>query len=191
MPVRLYRLRLQGVDLTKGDEAAIMTNIEIKARYIRNRRTRHVLNKIEATYHSFEKQIDTYFRVEYGLLKIRERIGETSQIIQYVRSKGEGPVPSHYEIVHLKDEEKVMTMLDREHGLKGVVRKQREIWLWENVRIHFDHVDRLGKFIEFEAVMDEKSDVGEEAKKIRWLMDRFSLTKKDIVFQSYIDFFCA
>ena len=167
----------------------LVTNIEIKARYRKNRRTRSVLKKIDASFKATKKQIDTYFQVEVGMLKIREEDGSTPQLIQYVRSNGEGPVSSHYEIEHLKDPVSVMNRLRREHGFRGVVRKTREIWMWKNVRIHFDRVYRLGEFIEFEAVMEEGRVFSEEVEKVQSLMRTFGLTGKELIFQSYIDFF--
>ena len=38
-------------------------------------------------------------------------------------------------------------------GISVVVNKRREIFLWNNVRIHLDEVKHLGTFIEFEAVL--------------------------------------
>ena len=38
-------------------------------------------------------------------------------------------------------------------GIRGVVHKRREIYLWHNVRIHLDEVAGLGALVEFEAVL--------------------------------------
>src|SRR5262249_61988463 len=43
-------------------------------------------------------------------------------------------------------------------GVRGEVRKRREVWHWHNVRIHLDDVEGLGSFVELEAVIDADND---------------------------------
>jgi predicted adenylyl cyclase CyaB len=43
-------------------------------------------------------------------------------------------------------------------GVRGVVRKRREIHHYHNVRIHLDDVEGLGTFVEFEAVLSPHND---------------------------------
>jgi adenylate cyclase class 2 len=165
-----------------------MTNVEIKTRYTKTRRTETILKKIGAHFDRVEAQKDTYFAVNSGMLKIRERDSDLPQLIQYFRGDEKAPRPSYYEIIHLRNVEKVRETLEREHGILGVIVKEREIWLWENVRIHFDKVEKLGEFLEFEAVLEYDSDVEEESKKVRWLMKKFKIQEKNLLKESYIDF---
>ena len=45
-----------------------------------------------------------------------------------------------------------MARLEAEHGVRGQVRKQRELWTLDATRIHLDSVEALGDFVELETV---------------------------------------
>ena len=49
-------------------------------------------------------------------------------------------------------------MLSQIMGAWIEVEKTRQVWLWENVRIHLDHVKGLGQFVELEAVTEETGE---------------------------------
>ena len=164
-----------------------MTNIEIKAKYRKSDKTQRVLEKIGARFERVEMQTDTYFNVENGKLKIRERDSGLSQLIQYFRKDDERPKPSYYEIVHLRNVKKVKETLTREYGIRAIVRKKRDIWTWKNVRIHFDAVEDLGHFLEFEAVIEKDTDDEEGYRKLKRMMKKFGITRKDLVSHSYGD----
>lgn len=164
-----------------------MTNIEIKAKYRKSDQTKGVLEKIGARFERIEMQTDTYFNVENGKLKIRERDSGLPQLIQYFRKEEERPKPSYYEIVHLRNVKKVKETLTREYGIRVIVKKKRELWTWKNVRIHFDAVEDLGHFLEFEAVIEKNTDDEEGYRKLKRLMKKFGITQKDLVSQSYVD----
>ena len=164
-----------------------MRNMEIKARYQRTRHADEILAQIGARFDKIETQTDTYFDVDNGRLKIRERDTGDPQLIQYFRKDEEGPRPSYYELVHLKNVDKVKETLDREHGIRVIVKKKREIWIWENVRIHFDIVEHHGDFIEFEAVLEDEKYLPVEQQKVEWLMKKFGIQRKDLIVHSYGD----
>lgn len=83
--------------------------------------------------------------------------------------------------------EKIKKTLEIEHGIRGVVKKKREIWVWENARIHFDVVEDLWEFLELESVLKKDEDAEEEVKKVEWLVGKFCISRKDFVGQSYVD----
>ena len=164
-----------------------MKNIEIKARYSKTNRAREILKTIETEFSRTEIQTDTYYNIENGRLKIREIESGPSQLVHYFRENKAGPRPSRYEIVSLREVKKVKARLQEEHGLLGIVKKKREIWVWKNVRIHLDVVDGLGRFLELEAVVDKEEDMKNDETKVRWLMEKFDIEEKDLVAESYID----
>ena len=43
-------------------------------------------------------------------------------------------------------------MLTLALGVKTIVKKDREVWMFNHTRIHLDTVDDLGKFVELETV---------------------------------------
>ncbi len=164
-----------------------MINIEIKAWYNKTSSTDQLLKKYGFVFDHSEIQLDTYFHVNYGRLKIRERDKGDPQLIQYFRDDQKEPKQSYYEIVHLKKVEQVKSTLEEEHGIMVVVEKKREIWTWQNIRIHFDRVEKLGNFIEFEIVIETDGDMEAGQQKAEWLMNKFRLSKADLVAQSYSD----
>ena len=72
-------------------------------------------------------------------------------------------------------------------GVAAVVRKQREVLLLGNVRIHLDRVEGLGEFIEFEAVLAEGAAGDSERAKVQELMARFGIAQSDLEGQAYVD----
>jgi adenylate cyclase class IV len=67
-----------------------------------------------------------------------------------------------------------------------VVRKHREVALYENVRIHLDRVEDLGTFIELEAVWDgAESGLAEQQRKIELLREELGVRGEDLVAGSY------
>jgi predicted adenylyl cyclase CyaB len=71
-------------------------------------------------------------------------------------------------------------------GIHRIIEKSREIFLYENVRIHLDEVKELGNFLEFEAVMDEKYNNKEaETEKVKYLMEKLEINNEDLISESY------
>lgn len=165
-----------------------MKSVEIKAAYKRNKKTEALLKKLEARCVETGKQTDTYFKVDIGGLMIREFESGSSKLIHYYREEEEGPRVCHYEIVTLKRSDRIREMLEGEHGVRAVVMKNREVWEYENMRIHFDEVEGLGNFIELQAVLEDGGTVNEGKEKVSFLMDVFGITQKHLIYQSYEEF---
>ena len=72
-------------------------------------------------------------------------------------------------------------------GMRGEVRKRREVWHWHNVRVHLDEVGELGTFIEFEAVLDEESDEAISVVRLETLGRALGLDPANDVPGSYAD----
>jgi predicted adenylyl cyclase CyaB len=68
-----------------------------------------------------------------------------------------------------------------------VIEKQREIFLYENVRIHLDTVESLGTFLEFEAVIGPDDDVMSGKAKVDFLCKKFGIADDDLLPNSYVD----
>ena len=106
------------------------------------------------------EQEDTYFRVATGRLKLRDvahrlpdgTTARHSELIRYERPDGSEVRVSTYDRTPVADPERAKADLGAEHGIRGVVRKQRELWLVESTRIHLDRVEELGSFVELETV---------------------------------------
>jgi predicted adenylyl cyclase CyaB len=70
---------------------------------------------------------------------------------------------------------------------RGTVRKRREIYLHQNVRVHLDEVAGLGTFVEFEAVLS----TGDHLAQAQSLLDRLcrllGIVPEDCIGSSYAD----
>jgi predicted adenylyl cyclase CyaB len=106
------------------------------------------------------EQVDVYFRAGEGRLKLREtaerlpdgRMLRQAELIRYARPDRPGARVSEYERTPVEHAEGARAALAAELGVRGVVRKRRELWLIDATRIHLDRVEGLGGFVEIETV---------------------------------------
>ena len=110
-------------------------------------------------------QRDTFFGsfgVLRGRLKLRE-MPDRAELIWYERPDVAGSRLSRFRLVPVLDPAALRDALAESIGIRGEVRKRRELLLWQNVRIHLDEVEGLGRFVEFEAVLSEPNIAGAQA----------------------------
>ncbi len=133
-------------------------NLERKSRDADLDSARRSLDGMGARREGTQEQSDLYYHCPTGRLKLR-RIDDThAELIWYDRPDEEGLRTSTYRRVPVADAGALHAALSSGLGVRGEVRKRREVWHWHNVRVHLDDVSGLGRFIEFEAVIDEVSD---------------------------------
>ncbi|MBI5640646.1 MAG: class IV adenylate cyclase [Nitrospirae bacterium] len=134
-------------------------NIEIKASCRDQNKVREVLLRSRsAVFIGEDHQVDTYFKVQCGRLKLREGNIEKA-LIYYEREDAQGPKKS--EVILYKDPApSLKDILTKALGVRVVVDKQREIYFIDNVKFHLDTVQGLGSFIEIEAI-DDNGSIGE------------------------------
>jgi len=161
-------------------------NIEVKARCADFAPIEARLSELEAGPAGTFEQSDTYFRVSQGRLKLRELAPDEGQLIQYARTDTPGPKRSEYRIAHTSDPGSMRAILADLVGIWLEVRKTRRIWLWENVRIHLDEVAGLGRFVELEAVTEDRGE-RESRARVEQLMAELSIDPGDLVPGSYSD----
>lgn len=162
-------------------------NIEIKARCDDLDAIRTVLQAEDADFIGEDRQVDTYFRVPDGRLKLREGTIERS-LIHYDRPDQEGPKPSDVTRYEPDAPAGLKDVLTAALGVWVVVAKRREIYFIDNVKIHLDRVDGLGTFVEIEAIgRDASADPAALRAQCETYMDRFQLTADALVADSYSD----
>ena len=76
-------------------------------------------------------------------------------------------------------------VLTRAYGIRVIVSKHREIFFYHNVRIHLDNVDKLGIFLEFEAVLGPDSENSHEHRQLKVLREHFGIASSDLLVNSY------
>jgi len=163
-----------------------MTNIEIKARYKNAERAEENLHAIGAGPAGTFHQRDTYFNTSKGRLKLRELGPDDGHLIYYEREDLAGPKRSDYDIAKTEDPAAMRNMLSGIMGIWVEVEKTRQVWLWENVRIHLDDVKGLGQFVELEAVTEEQG-IEESHRRVETLMRALEITSDQLVEGSYGD----
>ena len=125
-------------------------NVEIKARCNNPAGIRNYLAANGAVFKGVDEQVDTYFNVPNGRLKLREGNIENN-LIFYERTNLAGPKNSHFHLVKINDAKALKEVLTKSIGVKVVVKKKREIYYISNVKFHIDEVPGLGSFVEIEA----------------------------------------
>ncbi len=164
-----------------------LVNVEIKARTDNPDRVRGIILEYADRSKGVDRQIDTYFRVREGRLKLRE--GEIeSRLIFYKREDVLGPKRSDLCFLPLRSTNDIRTRLLREFEMLSVVEKRREIYYAGNVRFHIDHVEELGDFVEIEA-QDEHGERTEQEllDQCHRYMDLLGIEDSDLVAGSYGD----
>ncbi len=161
--------------------------VEIKARCVDHEQIRTHLQELKARRVGLDHQIDTYFRVPENRLKLREGTIEKS-LIYYDRPNQAGPKRSDVLLHPVNDTESLRKILEAVHGVLVVVDKQRDIWFVDNVKIHLDHVEGLGKFVEIEAIDKDGSHTEDELRiQCEELMHLFDVLHDDLLTSSYSD----
>jgi len=166
-----------------------LLNFEFKARLNNEQRVREALKRLNARFIGTDHQIDTYFRVSSGRLKVREGRLENA-LIFYQRSNVRRARQAAVEMMLLPRRNSLRAILARSLEKLAVVDKRREIYFVKNVKIHLDRVRRLGKFLEVEAI-SRAGDVKKIRSQARQFQKLFGISAKDIVAESYCDLILA
>ena len=140
---------------------------------------------MNATFEWTKKQIDTYFNVNNGKLKLREQEGSNPELISYERPEQLDDKVSNYFLVPINSPDNFKVALENSLGIECIVEKIRTLFLWKNVRIHLDNVKHLGLFIEFEVVMDSDQMFAISKDQLLFLREQFKLNKDQLISCGY------
>ncbi len=165
--------------------------IEIKARCTDPLSIEAILKAQNAEFRGMDHQIDTYFRVTTGRLKLREGNIENT-LIHYNRPNQSEPKQSDVTLFKTPTEAAALKkILTDSMGILTVVNKKRSIYFIENVKFHIDEVLGLGHFVEIEAINSENINtvLSPEAlqKQCRFYIQLFNIQKSDLLSNSYSD----
>jgi adenylate cyclase, class 2 len=162
-------------------------NIEFKARTNDLAALEKKLLTLDPKYIGEDNQVDTYFNVNTGRLKLREGNIENS-LIYYERMNTAGAKQSNILLYQHSPDKALKDILIKLHGIKVVVDKKRKIYFIDNVKFHFDVVEGLGSFVEAEAI-DSHGDITVDALKRQadFYAAFFEITPADFIAVSYSD----
>jgi adenylate cyclase, class 2 len=161
--------------------------IEIKAHCENPEAIRNKLRALHALELGTDRQIDTYFVVPTGRLKLRRGKIENT-LIHYNRQNKSGPKLSNVTLYKPQDVDALYDTLHAALQVLTEVDKQREIYFIDNVKFHIDRVKKLGSFIEIEAI-DENGDIGLDKlnEQCAYYLQLFQLNPDDLITHSYSD----
>lgn len=166
-------------------------NFEFKARHSNVREAEKSLLEQNPRFVGEDHQIDTYFNVPNGRLKLREGTIEQS-LIFYERTNTAGAKQSNVTLYNHQPDPSLKQVLAQALGVKTIVDKKRKIYFIENVKFHFDTVEGLGEFVEVEAI-DKDGTIGIDKLKeqCNYYQALLGVGDKDFMAESYSDMLLA
>ena len=163
-------------------------NVECKARAADLDLLAQRCVELGADDHGVLAQRDVYFAGTRGRLKVRDQDVDGSSLIAYRRPDDTADAESHYVLASVSDPDALLEALDAALGTTVVVAKRRRLFLWKNVRIHLDDVERLGTFVELEGVVaPDGSDLEVTRERVARLREDLGITDDTLVAVGYSD----
>jgi predicted adenylyl cyclase CyaB len=167
-------------------------NVELKAKIFSASETRTILRDIGAKRISKLRQVDTYFIVNKGRLKLRKVNSGTAQLVYYQRGDLLGPKESKVVLLPVARPNRFSEILSMALGRLAVVDKIRELYRYRGISIHVDKVRGLGEFVEFEKIIGPgRQELSSGVKILQGLMDMLGFQKKQLQTGSYCDLLLA
>jgi predicted adenylyl cyclase CyaB len=166
-------------------------NVEFKARAADMARLENLLIPSAPLFQGEDHQVDTYFPVPYGRLKLREGRIENA-LIHYERGDSAESRESKVILYQCRPDASLKEALTAALGVLVRVKKKRKIYFIDNVKFHFDEVEELGSFIEVEAI-DKEGTLGADFLQQQCAIYEklFDIEKRDLVAHSYSDLLLA
>lgn len=162
-------------------------NYEFKARCTDLNVLEMKLKEYNPVFIGIDHQLDTYFNVPNGRLKLREGNIENS-LIHYNRTDTAEAKQSYVTLYQHQPDKNLKDILSKALGIKTVVEKTRKIYFIDNVKFHFDEVNELGSFVEVETI-DKDGSIGIE--KLKQQCDHyiqlFGINEHQFMAESYSD----
>lgn len=164
-------------------------NIEIKASTTILPKLERILIEKNAIYKGEDHQIDTFYNVAYGKLKLREGNIENT-LIQYKKENKNGLLESHFQLYKSENLSALKPLLEKALGSFKVVDKKRKIFFIQNAKIHLDHVKHLGQFVEIE-ILAEHDNIDNRFQSLqeqcRYYQNLFEIKEEQMLTISYVD----
>lgn len=162
-------------------------NVEIKARLhkVEEQRARAAL--LSESDPRVIVQEDIFFNVPQGRLKLRFLSPMRGELIYYQRANHPGPQISTYELVETGCPHQLKAVLEAAYGIRSTVRKTRQLYTVGRTRIHIDHVESLGDFLEVEVVLAESEEASVGEQEAYGLMQQLGINATQLIEGAYVD----
>ncbi len=171
----------------KGTFFLMIRIIEIKARCHDLSRIRDILHALGSDCKGVDHQIDTYFKVQDGRLKLRQGNIENA-LIFYRRPDQSRPKQSDVMLYPTGNGSALFAMLEASIGVYVQVDKKREIHFIGHVKFHLDEVKGLGTFVEIEAIDQDGSISPDQLlSQCQHYLQLFEIKDSELLQDSYSD----
>jgi predicted adenylyl cyclase CyaB len=160
-------------------------NLELKARISSISEAVHTAHRLKLCAKDTLQQRDIYYNISHGRLKLRVINNRSAELIFYIRPNKKGSRYSNYYVLPVSDPELTNKLCTAAFGLKVMVKKKRQLFLYKNSRIHLDEVLGLGTFIEFEVLV--KYGIRQAQKLLKVLSAEFAIKRAATLSFSYSD----
>ena len=162
-------------------------NVEIKASIKTYFRLADIVSKLADEGPDLLNQEDTFFNCPHGRLKLRKFSENQGELIFYKRDNLPGPKLSEYQILPTNNPVLLWNILAASLGVIGVVRKKRTLFKIAQTRIHLDHVEGLGDFLELEVVLNDHQGVDFGESIAKELLERLEIKSESLMEKSYLE----
>lgn len=132
-------------------------------------------------------QTDTFFVVSRGRLKVRAFSDGSGELISYERADQRGSKESVYTRVPCDDAPLLVRALSTVLPVRGIVSKEREVFLAGRTRVHLDRVENLGCFVELEVVLASDEPTEQAHREANDLLRALEIVESALVAEAYID----
>jgi adenylate cyclase class IV len=163
------------------------TNIEVKATLSDVAAAEQTARRLSGGDPQIIHQSDIFFRCHGARLKLRFLGTDAGELIRYERSDVAGARPSHYLIARTPDPQSLLEILSATLGTVGAVKKTRHLFLVGQTRVHLDHVEGLGDFLEFEVVLRPDQSESEGQRVLQGLLSDFHIDSRQLLSAAYVD----
>lgn len=165
-----------------------MKLIEIKARCTNPSKVRQLLlQQPNIQFLGVDAQVDTYFNIPSGRLKLREGNIENS-LIYYDRENKKDAKKSDVTLYKPTEVASLKAVLLAALPILIVVEKKREIYFIDHIKFHIDTLTGLGSFIEIEVIdATDAMDITKMKEQCQWYMELLDIQKEDLMENSYSD----
>ncbi|XP_063164809.1 adenylate cyclase CyaB-like [Candoia aspera] len=166
-------------------------NVEIKARVQDLAQLISRVEQLSGSHGCVLLQTDTFFPVPHGRLKVRDLRDGRGQLVFYDRPNTRAPKLSCFTISPTDDPRGLVAVLSQALGEQGVVKKERHLYMVGQTRVHVDHVEGLGDFVELEVMLQEHQSLREGEEVAQQLMCKLGIEETDLISGAYLDLLLA
>ncbi|HPR01041.1 MAG TPA: class IV adenylate cyclase [Saprospiraceae bacterium] len=163
-----------------------LRSIELKATCTNVQAISEFLEK-HGSYKGRDHQVDTYFQVPHGRLKLRQGTIENN-LIAYHRPDVAAQKLSEVSLYQPVDPEGLKQVLQQALPVLVIVDKYRHIYFIDNVKFHIDEVTGLGHFVEIEAIDESgRHSDAELERQCQYYQNKLGILPEDLCSHSYSD----